>query len=211
MSALARFLPLIGIVLFLGVGFVWRAWLQYRRHGTFGVILFHSPRWGQRLRDALFVALLVAGTAETVIGAVSPGALAGWHAVPPPLYNGVVFAAGALLLLGGTVFMVLAQLNLGASWRIGIDESARPGLITDGFYNFCRNPIFLGMFTTLAGLVILMPTWISAAVLLGAVACVRSQVLEEEAYLSNVYGEQYPKYASRVGRFLPGLGRLNRS
>jgi protein-S-isoprenylcysteine O-methyltransferase Ste14 len=107
--------------------------------------------------------------------------------------------------------MVAAQLRLGASWRIGIDEGASPGLVTAGLYQLCRNPIFLGMFVTLAGLVVLLPTWISAAVFVGTIVCIRHQVLAEEAYLTSTYGEAYQKYAGRVGRFLPGLGRLSRA
>ena len=34
--------------------------------------------------------------------------------------------------------------------------------------------------------------------------------LIEEPYLTRVHGEQYTVYAARVGRFLPGVGRLRR-
>jgi protein-S-isoprenylcysteine O-methyltransferase Ste14 len=105
--------------------------------------------------------------------------------------------------------MVLAQLHLGASWRIGIDEGACPGLVTGGLYRFCRNPIFFGMFLAVAGLAVLQPTWLSAVAVVGAVAAVRAQVLEEESYLLTTYGDAYRAYARRVGRFAPGLGRLN--
>ncbi len=205
---IAHFLPVTGIVLFFAVGFVWRAWLQYRRYGRAGVILFHSARWGQRLRDALFVVLLLATTAQALIAAGSPEALGSLSILPPPA-DGVGLVAGGLLLFGGGVLLVVAQLHLGSSWRIGIEEGASPGLVTGGLYAVCRNPIFLGVFVTLAGLVILLPTWVSVTVLVGGIACVRSQVREEEAYLLATYGEAYRGYARRVGRFLPGLGRLN--
>lgn len=41
---LTRFLPVTGVILFLAVGLAWRAWLQYRRHGHAGVLLFRSGR-----------------------------------------------------------------------------------------------------------------------------------------------------------------------
>ncbi len=205
---LARLLPLIGIILFFGVGFIWRSWLQYRRHGTLGIILFHSTHRDQRLRDSLFVLLLVAMTAQSIVEAVAPD-FAARFSIALPLVGGLGTALGAELVFGGTAFMAIAQLRLGASWRIGIEESASPGLVTGGMYQFCRNPIFLGMFITLIGLALLMPTWISAAVLIGSLVCVRSQVLEEEVYLSATYRDAYRRYASRVGRFIPGLGILN--
>ena len=39
---------------------------------------------------------------------------------------------------------------------------------------------------------------------------VRAQVLEEEGWLLETYGESYRRYAARVGRFVPGIGRLAR-
>lgn len=34
--------------------------------------------------------------------------------------------------------------------------------------------------------------------------------LIEEPHLTRVHGKQYTVYAARVGRFLPGIGRLRR-
>jgi protein-S-isoprenylcysteine O-methyltransferase Ste14 len=53
---------------------------------------------------------------------------------------------------------------------------------------------------------ILLPTWLSLAVFAMAVLCIRSQVRQEEAYLLRTYGDEYRAFASRVGRFFPGLG-----
>jgi protein-S-isoprenylcysteine O-methyltransferase Ste14 len=205
---LARILPLTGLALFFGVGFVWRSWLQYRRHGHAGIIMFRSQDAGQRLRDAMFAFLLLALIVQAITFALSPAALAVLYVVPP-LPGNATIALGSPLVFGGVAFMVLAQLHLGASWRIGIDEQARPGLVTDGLYRFSRNPIFLGMFVCLAGLAVLVPTWLSIAALIGTILGVRAQVLEEEAYLVRTYGADYRAYARRVGRFVPGLGGLS--
>ena len=108
----------------------------------------------------------------------------------------------------GLILLVAAQLHLGAAWRIGIEEGARPGLVTGGLYRFCRNPIFLALLVFVSGYVMLLPTRLSLALLLGACIGVRLQVAAEEAYLLAAYGETYRDYARRVGRFLPGAGRL---
>lgn len=63
---------------------------------------------------------------------------------------------------------MVAQLNLGASWRIGIEESSNPGLVTSGFYRFCRNPIFFAILIMLAGYTLLLPTRLSLALLVGS-------------------------------------------
>lgn len=204
---IVRFIPLIGMLLFVALGFVGRSWLQYQRTGKAGVILFRSSRWGQQMRDALFMGLLAAMQWQATLAAFWPERM-DQLLVWPSLAQGFALLLGSCLLFGGTAFMLAAQLRLGASWRIGIEAGARPGLIVGGCYQFCRNPIFLGMFTTLAGLAILQPTWVSLMVLLGSITCVHYQVLEEEAWLMATYGAAYRAYARRIGRFLPGLGLL---
>jgi protein-S-isoprenylcysteine O-methyltransferase Ste14 len=207
MSTVTRVLPLTGFLFFFGVGVVWRSWLQYRRHGHSGIVLFRSGDRGQKLRESLFVLFLSAIAGQAVAFAVATGSLSRLYVLAPPSGAGWL-AAGDILLFGGVAFMVMAQLHLGASWRIGIEEGASPGLVSVGLYRFCRNPIFLGMFLCMAGFAVLMPTWLSVAILLGTIIGVRRQVLEEEAYLLRTYGESYRAYARSVGRFLPGVGSL---
>jgi protein-S-isoprenylcysteine O-methyltransferase Ste14 len=117
-------------------------------------------------------------------------------------------AIGGTLLFGGTLLMAAAQLGMGKSWRIGIDPSARPGLITHGIYGYSRNPIYVGTFLCTSGFLLLLPTWLSVALLGLTIARVRWQVRQEEAYLMGPYGDEYLAYARTVGRFVPGLGRL---
>ena len=195
---LDAWVPLAGIVLFLGIGIGWRSWLQARRYGSSGFLLFQSGRRSQHIRDALGVVLAVALLAQALIAALTP--------YPPR--SPIERAIGMTLLFGGVVFLIAAQLNLGASWRIGIDEGARPGLVTTGIYAFCRNPIYLAMLSTFAGYAVLIPTPLSLVMLVGAFIGIRRQIFAEEAYLMRTYGDTFHAYARRVGRFLPGIGRL---
>jgi protein-S-isoprenylcysteine O-methyltransferase Ste14 len=200
-------LPLTGFLLISLVGIVWRAWLQYRRHGHTGLVLFRSANLKQTIAEALFVLLLLGIAAQSIAYAIAPGSLSKISILPPP-QGGAWVVLGALLLFSGTALMVLAQLHLGASWRVGIDEESRPGLVSVGLYRYCRNPIFLGLFLGLAGFAVLIPSWLSVVTFLALVVGIRRQVLEEEAYLLRTYGEGYREYARRVGRFVPGIGVL---
>ncbi|MGH7899605.1 MAG: methyltransferase family protein, partial [Candidatus Binatia bacterium] len=108
--------------------------------------------------------LLLAGQAAAV--AIAPG----------PIESGKVhdFAEGMkwiglLLLFGSTLFLVKAQLDLGASWRIGVVDDDRPGLVTTGVYAWSRNPIYAAVLLMLTGYTILLPTWLSLVMLCGAV------------------------------------------
>ena len=203
----ASALPLIAVLAFYGLGFGWRTWVQLRRYGSSGIVLFRSGRPGQHLREALFVVLAVALLAEAALAAVAPRRLPGL--VPlAPVTAGVLRATGTVMVLGATALMLAAQLDLGASWRVGIDEGARPGLVTGGLYRYSRNPIYVAMLTALLGFALLLPSWISLGLLIGAGLGIRRHVRDEEAYLARTYGEEYRRYAARVGRFVPGVGRL---
>jgi protein-S-isoprenylcysteine O-methyltransferase Ste14 len=203
---IARFLPLIGTAIFAAIAFCWRPWLHSRRYGTSGILLFRSGNRRQNVRDSLAVLLFVLLLGQASVEAAWPQSLS-------PLAvdrRGLWRAGGAALLLGGLVLLVMAQLHLGASWRIGIEEGRRAGLITGGLYRFCRNPIYLAMLMVLAGYALLLPTRLSLALLLGGYVGIRQQVSAEEAYLLRTYGDAFRDYAGRVGRFLPGIGRIGR-
>jgi protein-S-isoprenylcysteine O-methyltransferase Ste14 len=205
---MARVLPLIGLVTFGVVAFGWRSWFHSRHFGSSGVVLFRSGRWMQHVRECLLLLIMTLLTAQALIVAVAPDALAGLAVGRLPT-TGSKLAFGMVLVIGSLALMVAAQLEMGASWRVGVDETARPGLVTRGLYRFSRNPIYLAMFVSLAGFAFLVPTWLTLAVLAISVAAIQNQVREEERYLQRVYGDAYAAYARRVGRFVPGLGTLD--
>jgi len=202
-----HYLPLVCLSLFLA-GTAWRIRTHRHRHGRSGVMLFRSGHRTQNLHDATVLLVVGALGVQAVLIAVRPGAL---ESLAP---FGVARAAawrwvGAGLALAGMAASLLAQAMLGASWRIGIEEEARPGLITTGLYGWSRNPIFTFMLVVLAGFVVLMPTWPSLLAFgVGAVE-IRRQVRVEEEWLLRAYGREYREYARRVGRFLPRFGRLD--
>jgi protein-S-isoprenylcysteine O-methyltransferase Ste14 len=197
-------LPLLGFVLFVGVGVFWRVWLQRRRFGHSGIVMFRSGRTSQTVREASALVLFVVLGGQAVAVALDPHALDGGRALGTPIGAW----PGALVVLVGTALMAAAQLDLGASWRIGIDEGARPGLVRGGLYRVCRNPIFLAMLVAITGFAIMLPTWLSFGTLLGAAIGIRAHVRDEEAHLLRTYGADYADYARQVGRFLPGVGLL---
>jgi protein-S-isoprenylcysteine O-methyltransferase Ste14 len=115
--------------------------------------------------------------------------------------------AGWLLLGAGAAITVAAQRQMGASWRVGIDD--RPTeLVTGGLFRVVRNPIFSGLLVFLAGFVLLAPAWWSIGIWVLTALGQRVQVAHEEKHLQTLHGATYLDYASRVGRFVPLVGRL---
>jgi protein-S-isoprenylcysteine O-methyltransferase Ste14 len=119
--------------------------------------------------------------------------------------------AGLVLYALGLAGTVGAQMAMGASWRIGVDESDRTELVTDGPFAVVRNPIYSTVIPLVVGLTLLAPNPVAIVALAGLIVAFEIQVrLVEEPHLLRAHGEAYAAYASRVGRFVPGLGRLAR-
>ncbi len=121
-----------------------------------------------------------------------------------PVARGLGVAIAAL----GILLAFMAQLSLGASWRIGVDEAERTTLVTTGAFRVVRNPIFSAVLLALAGLALMVPNLVAITGLVVAATGIQVQVrVVEEAHLHRVHGRAYTDYASRVGRFLPRLGQ----
>lgn len=76
-------------------------------------------------------------------------------------------------------------------------------LVTEGPFNYTRNPLYLSMTLFYAGVSILVNAlW--AMLLLPAVLFVinRGVIYREERYLERKFGEQYKQYKERVRRWL---------
>lgn len=200
MTVGALVLYLLGLALAFGV----RTWLQIRRTGSSG---FHgisgrpgSLRWWA---GVLFVLALILGAAALVLAVT--GSLPG----PDGWESSLVAVGGFVVAAVGLLAVLAAQTGMGASWRIGVKETERTELVTDGVFSLVRNPIFTAMVTVQVGLTLVVPTWLSLAALACLIVAVEMQVrLIEEPYLLRMHGAAYRRYAAATGRFVPMLGRL---
>ena len=195
-------LILAAVIAYVGVAFVWPTLRVWRRHRVWPVVFAREAAPAQRALGWLTRALLVAIVGASVgrIG-LGPDPLGIWSPSPSvKLFGWLLFGAGAALT-------VVAQRQMGASWRVGIDD--RPtGLVSEGVFGLVRNPIFTGLLILLAGYACLMPAWWSIGLWLATALGLRIQIAYEERHLVRLHGRSYVDYAMRVGRLLPLLGRL---
>lgn len=117
------------------------------------------------------------------------------------LIKTVGFILGIIFL----VLMTLARLNLGSSWRVGLDYETKDKLVTDGFYKYMRNPYFTFLLSFQFSLILILPNAIVIFAFIQSYLLLNLQVREEEVFLQEKYGENYIKYKDRVGRFIPRL------
>ncbi len=193
--------------IYLALAFGLRVLIQLRRTGSTG---FHGL--GGRPGSAEWVAG-VGFTVALLVGAAAP-LLALLDLVEPfaALDVAAVHVAGLVLAIAGIAATFYAQVAMGASWRIGVDPGERTQLVTGGPFALVRNPIFAAMLPTALGLALLVPSWVAFAGLVGLMLALELQVrVVEEPYLLSVHREEYAAYSARVGRFLPGVGRIRRA
>jgi protein-S-isoprenylcysteine O-methyltransferase Ste14 len=101
-----------------------------------------------------------------------------------------------------------AQLAMGRSWRVGVDEAERTDLVTIGPFRLVRNPIYSAMLPAFLGLVLMTPNALALAALALLFVALELQVrVVEEPHLLRAHGDEYAEYAARVGRFVPAVGR----
>lgn len=119
------------------------------------------------------------------------------------LENDIYKLAGVILTAASLLFTLYSQQAMAESWRIGIDESVKTRLVTSGPFKYTKNPIFLAMLATLAGLFLIMPTYFMGVLFILSYLLINVQVRLEEEHLEKIHGEEYTEYKKRVGRFLP--------
>jgi protein-S-isoprenylcysteine O-methyltransferase Ste14 len=118
------------------------------------------------------------------------------------LENTILQVVGMILLFGALAWIAIAQYQMSDSWRIGIDEKNKTELVTKGIFSMSRNPIFLGMLTTLFGLFLIIPNAITFMVLITGFIVVQIQVRLEETFLFESHQENYTSYRSKTKRWI---------
>jgi protein-S-isoprenylcysteine O-methyltransferase Ste14 len=203
---------LVLYALAVAVTFGGRTVLQWRRYGDTGW-RFHRTSVTGMVPQGLLVAGggLVFGAAIAAIAGDGAHQPLGLAALTEARSAGATISTGlgVALAIGGTAFACLAQWQMGASWRIGVDAGERTALVTGGLYRWVRNPIYTGMGACFVGAALLVPNVFAGAALVAGWLGLELQVRRvEEPYLRATHGAAYLAWAATSGRFLPGIGRI---
>lgn len=110
---------------------------------------------------------------------------------------------GFLTGLAGLSICLYAQVKMGSSWRVGIDEKVKTDLITSGLYQYIRNPTYSGLFLLNIGVWLIWPTWTVFLLNFVFVLFLEIQVRCEEDYLASIHGEKYLEYKKSTKRYIP--------
>jgi protein-S-isoprenylcysteine O-methyltransferase Ste14 len=101
----------------------------------------------------------------------------------------------------GFMLLLIGRLGMADSFRIGSPKETT-GLKTKGLFSCSRNPMYLGVYSTILACILytLNPVFLALGVFIVVVH--HKIVLAEEKHLQNIFGREYADYCGRVRRYI---------
>ncbi|RAV12790.1 isoprenylcysteine carboxylmethyltransferase family protein [Mycolicibacterium sp. GF69] len=200
-------MPIVALglfVLFAALGFGWRSWQQHRRTGSAGFRGISgrpfSLEWFAGVGFIVSMGFAVFAPILQLAGVITP---------LTPLDHRWLNGAGIAIAVVGIAATLYAQLDMGDSWRIGVDADETTNLVRSGVFGWVRNPIFTAMLAFGLGIALITPNIVAVVGFVLLVATIEAQVrVVEEPYLLATHGDSYRAYLATVGRFVPYVGRI---
>ena len=198
-SLLRLFLPIFFAAFFV-VAYAGRSYLVWRQTGINPYKLGDTDS-AHDFIGLLFRLMMIVTAAALAIYTVSDAA---YQYLAPLMWlqYPTVAAVGLVLLIAAFLWVWAAQMQMGKSWRIGIDPNSRTDLVQSGLFAVSRNPIFLGMRALLLGLFLALPNAVTLTIWILGDALMQIQVRLEEEHLAQMHGDVYSDYCRRVRRWI---------
>lgn len=115
--------------------------------------------------------------------------------------------AGIVIGLIAVLFFASATMTMKNSWRVGIPEE-KTALVTAGIYKYSRNPAFVGFDLLYISICLMFFNIPLLLVSIWAAVMLHLQILQEEAHMYNMFGDEYTLYKEHTLRYL-GKKRSN--
>ena len=114
---------------------------------------------------------------------------------------------GIYLALIGDIVFIIAVRTMKDSWRAGIARDDERGLVTEGIYRYSRNPAFLAFDLLDLGILLMFFNPVLLIFTVFAIVMFHLQILQEEGFLTDVFGDEYVKYRENTCRYI-GYGKM---
>lgn len=192
-------LPVYLLAIFL-LAIVWRSYLVWKRTGLNPFVVGQPGSTLEYVERVYPTPGVLLGLVVTVFS-MFPA----FYRYTAPLFwleHFLLQIAGLVLLFASLVWIIVAQAQMGASWRIGIDSANRTDLVSEGMFKISRNPIFLGMRVALAGFFLVLPNAFTLLAMVLGDVLLQIQVRLEEQHLTGLHGADYESYQKTVQRWI---------
>ncbi|PXA67242.1 methyltransferase family protein [Cryobacterium arcticum] len=121
--------------------------------------------------------------------------------------NGFVVATSVVFFAVGVTLAVQGATTLGPAMSASPIPRDDAPLATNGIYSIVRNPIYTGLMSGGLGLTLIGSSFLHVLAWLALWGLLAGKARWEERMLVDEH-PAYSEYAARVGRFLPGVGRI---
>lgn len=191
---------IIYLLVYFATAFVLPSYLVWKRTGI-NPVTFRKSDSAHDYIGRLFKVVLLVLTINIIVYAffadLYPFLLPIWY-----LEHDLLRLIGILLLILSLLWTARAQIQMGDSWRIGIDEEKETELVRTGVFAYSRNPIFLGMHISLLGFFLVIPNAVTLLVCIAGYLLMQIQVRLEEEFLTRVHNHIYTEFKQSVRRWL---------
>lgn len=109
--------------------------------------------------------------------------------------------AGIVIGLFGEFIFLTAARTMKNSWRVGIPDTDKTEFISNGIYQYSRNPAFLGFDLMYISILLMFFNLLLFIFTIWVIIMLHLQIKQEEAYLSNVFGKKYSDYKRHTQRY----------
>lgn len=190
------------VAIVIAIIFTKAAYLRISRNIT-AIVAGRDSRGLARVFEIAAFAGLVFWIVEVLSYALHSGVRILPEAFHYQLFDSFPVQIAALLLIsGGLIVFIFAFFNFGDSWRVGVDYETPGALVTRGVFSLTRNPIYVFIDSWFIGIFLMNGTLIFLVLAVLCIAAQHWQILREEEFLAQRYGEAYERYRKEVPRYL---------
>jgi len=187
-------------ILYLLIAFVWPTIRTFKQTGINPVTFGKADnahdfigKWFKILTVLILVSIVFSWFGNTTYSYLIPVTY---------LQKPVLQVTGAGLAMVSLIWISIAQQQMGSAWRIGLDHRNKTPLVQHGLFSISRNPVFLGMITSLLGFFFLMPNALTLVTLISGYLLIQIQIRLEEEFLLKEHAGLYKQYISTVRRLI---------
>jgi protein-S-isoprenylcysteine O-methyltransferase Ste14 len=192
----------IALIVIISCVIVGKALYSWAATGVFPIVIGRG-KGAWRVIELLSFLAVVLWVVEVLLRALrAPVDLFPDHVGLAVLQTQAARSIGLALIVAGLIPFLLAFVNFGTSWRIGIDRKTPGALVTGGIFAVTRNPIYVAFILFFFGIFLANGTWFFLIFAILAVMFIHFQVLREEEFLKKQYGAEYAAYCARTARYL---------
>lgn len=152
---------------------------------------------GRKPKKVIVIESVMKAATYLVVAAEVISIFFGWNYMPC-----YIRVAGIIFGIIGDIIFAVSVFTMKDNWRAGIPKDDKTSMVTDEIYRFSRNPAFVGFDFVYIGIVLMYFNIFLLIFSVWAAVMLHLQILQEEKYLLEEFGQEYIDYKNKVMRYI---------